>query len=201
MPKRKRSPKPASESWSNLNERMPRRQPAKVAVESATLLFNPHILPCVRQKIMRAHYVVLSVAWLSNRPILEALRSTKGCSVIVTHDNAQLRKFREPLGLLPKMEGARSAVFTVNSGRSRALMHHKYMVLLDERKQPTGEVGDRFVELHRAVAEEFGARARAAQPGPRAAATRRPQGNAAVRGQTSPTLHQEEREIKNSTIK
>lgn len=140
MPKRKRTAKSANETSSNLNDRMPRRQAAKVAVESATLLFNPHILPCIRQKILRAHYVVLSVAWLSNRPILEALRSTKGCSVIVTHDNAQLRKFREPLGLLPKMEGAKSAVFTVNSGRSRALMHHKYMVLLDERKQPTGEV-------------------------------------------------------------
>ncbi len=141
MPKRKRTPRPANETSSNLNDRMPRRQAAKVAVESATLLFNPHILPCIRQKILRAHYVVLSVAWLSNRPILEALRSTKGCSVIVTHDNAQLRKFREPLGLLPKMEGAKSAVFTVNSGRgSRALMHHKYMVLLDKDKNPTGEV-------------------------------------------------------------
>ena len=124
----------------NLNQCMPKKKALNVQVESATLLFNPHILSCIRRKILQAHYVVLSVAWLSNREILEALRTTKGCSVIVTHDNAQLRKFREPLGLLPKMEGARSAVFTVNSGRSRALMHHKYMVLLDKDKKPTGEV-------------------------------------------------------------
>lgn len=142
MPKRKRaSSKVANESVSNLNQLMPRKQATKVVVKgAATLLFNPHILPYIRALILKSHYVVLSVAWVSNRAILEALRSVKGCSVIVTHDNAQLRKFREPLGLLPAMQGAKSAVFTVNSGRSRALMHHKYLVVLDEHKQPTGQV-------------------------------------------------------------
>ena len=142
MPKRKRKRAAASAAAdaTNLNQLMPKKKSISLSVASATLLFNPHILPCIRRKILHAHYVVLSVAWLSNRSILEALRTTKGCSVIVTHDNAQLRKFREPLGLLPKMDGALSAVFTVNSGRSRALMHHKYMVVLDENKKPTGEV-------------------------------------------------------------
>lgn len=141
MPKRKRRSAASSlQGCANLNELLPRKKATNVAVKDATLLFNPLILPYVRGLILKAHFVILSVAWLSNRAVLEALRTTKGCSVIVTHDNAQLRKFREPLGLLPKMQGAKSAVFTVNSGRSRALMHHKYLVVLDQDKQVTGQV-------------------------------------------------------------
>ena len=131
MPKRRKAP-------TNLNDAVAdtsaKRKPHSRG--GVRIFFRPeHILGHLKRKIMGAHYVVGCVAWCSNPDLLDALRRSKGVSLVINYDRTLIRKHREQYTRLTPMAGAKTAVYYVRGG-GRALMHHKFMVYLDEDKRP-----------------------------------------------------------------
>lgn len=131
MPKRRKAPTNLNDAVSDLSAK--RKPHSKGGVR---VFFQPeHILGHLKRKIMGAHYVVGCVAWCSNPDLLDALRRSKGVSLVINYDRTLIRKHKEQyMGLTP-MDGAKTAVYYVRGG-GRALMHHKFMVYLDEDKRP-----------------------------------------------------------------
>ena len=142
MPRVSRERKSKRAKISNLNEAVrdkgPKRTPYTEDGLSVAVFFRPeHIVSAIKRRILKASYVVGNIAWLSNKELLEALRTRKGVSIIVQHDVALLRKHRELYLALPPMDNKKTAVRTIRSG-TRALAHHKFAVFLDSERKPTG---------------------------------------------------------------
>ena len=137
MPKRRRK----TTLGSNLNaELSDRRDPCVVCGTDVSVYYRPdHILGHIRRKILAARYVVACVAWCSNEILLDAMRRCRGVSLVINYDRTLIRKHREEYCRLTPMEGAKSAVSWVR-GKGRCLMHHKFCVLLDDDKKPTGVI-------------------------------------------------------------
>jgi hypothetical protein len=162
MPRR-RAPGTARRN-SNLNAVVRGARPPYTGSPTACMVcFRPeHILAHLRRHLLRAPYVVACVAWVSAPELLDALARCRGVSLIVNYDRTLLRKHRDAYSRLTPMPGNTSAVRYVRGG-GRALMHHKFCVLLvrararlpphtttnhsplsppsqDEDKVPTGDV-------------------------------------------------------------
>lgn len=104
--------------------------------DNVRVFFRPeHILGHLKRKIISAHYVVGCVAWCSNPDLLDAMRRCKGVSLVINYDRALIRKHRQQYMSLTPMQGSKAAVHYVRGG-GRALMHHKFMVYLDEERRP-----------------------------------------------------------------
>jgi hypothetical protein len=115
----------------NLNTVVQGARPAHTGHPTACMVcFRPeHILTLLRRKILSAPYVVACVAWVSAPELLDALARCRGVSLIVNYDRALLRKHRDAYSRLTPMPGNTSAVRYLRGG-GRALMHHKFCVLL-----------------------------------------------------------------------
>lgn len=111
--------------------------PYKQSSTPVNVFFRPdHIVNAIRRRILKAHYVVGNIAWLSSPEILDELRRCKGVSIIINHDRALIRKHREAyLSLRPIDIAQKTAVRTVRGG-GRALHHHKFCVFLGEDRRP-----------------------------------------------------------------
>lgn len=132
----------------NLNEALAEKGPKRVPFTQngvdATVFFRPeHIVSAIKRRILKASYVVGNIAWLSNRELLDALRTRKGVSLIVQHDVTLLRKHRPNYLALPPMDNQAVAVRTIRSG-TRALAHHKFCVFLDEKRKVQGCLSGSF---------------------------------------------------------
>lgn len=111
-----------------------RRKP--LSKDGVRVFFRPdHIVGHLKRKIMSAHYAIGCVAWCSNPDLLDALRRCKGVSLVINYDRTLIRKHREQYMSMTPMPGARTPVYYVRGG-GRALMHHKFMVYLDEDRRP-----------------------------------------------------------------
>lgn len=141
MPKRKRKQTRRSALGNNLNaELVDRRDPIAPLSARVSVYFRPDdILQHIRRKVLASRYVVACVAWCSNEILLDAMRRCRGVSLVINYDRALIRKHREHYCRLTPMEGAKSAVSWVR-GKGRCLMHHKFCVLLDDDKKPTGVI-------------------------------------------------------------
>lgn len=129
--RRRRAPCDLNDAVADMSARRKPHSKGNVRV-----FFRPeHILGHLKRKIMSAHYVVGCVAWCSNPDLLEAMRRCRGVSLVINYDRALIRKHREQYMSLTPMPGSKTAVHYVRGG-GRALMHHKFMVYLDEDKRP-----------------------------------------------------------------
>ena len=129
--KRRKAPSNLNDAVSDASAK--RRPHSKDGVR---VFFRPeHILGHLKRKIMGAHYVVGCVAWCSNPDLLDAMRRSKGVSLVINYDRTLIRKHREQYTALTPMPGAKTALYYVRGG-GRALMHHKFMVYLDEDRRP-----------------------------------------------------------------
>lgn len=95
---------------------------------------------CRQIKKESTHYIIGCAAWLSNSKILDTLASNvKGVCIIVTRDKLTRSKTNQmkykKLKMLP---GAKSPIQTIGcgSGYNKSLLHHKFLVGLDESKKP-----------------------------------------------------------------
>lgn len=95
---------------------------------------------CRQIRKKETKFILGCAAWLTNTKILDTIASnTDGCCFIVTKDKitkskTNIAKYRT----LKKLPLATSAVNTigVGSGYNKSLMHHKFMVGLNQQKQP-----------------------------------------------------------------
>lgn len=121
-----------------LREKGPKRLPFTENAIDIAVYFRPdHIVSAIKRRILKATYVVGNIAWLSNKELLDALRTRKGVSIIIQHDKALLRKHRPDYLALPPMDNQAVAVRTIRSN-SRALAHHKMAVFLDSDRRVMG---------------------------------------------------------------
>lgn len=140
MPKRRKQARSSALS-NNLNaEMVDRRDPITRQQARVSVYYRPRdILQHITRKVLAARYVVACVAWCSNDVLLDAMRRCRGVSLVINYDRTLIRKHREEYCRLTPMEGAKSAVSWVR-GKGRCLMHHKFCVLLDDDKKPTGVI-------------------------------------------------------------
>lgn len=99
--------------------------------------FRPqHIVNAITKRILKAHYVVGNIAWLTNPDILEQLRRCKGVSLIINHDRALIKKHRAVYESLRPIDAAQKTAVRTVKGGGRALHHHKFAVFLGENLRP-----------------------------------------------------------------
>ena len=121
-----------------LREKGPKRLPFTQEGVNVSVFFRPdHIVSAIKRRILKASFVVANIAWLSNKELLDALRTRKGVSIIIQHDKPLLRKHRHDYLALPPMDNQRVAVRTIRSN-SRALAHHKVAVFMDADRRVMG---------------------------------------------------------------
>lgn len=132
MPKRKAQVQ-------NLNSLLGRQRKAATVVQDTgeiQLYFDSSkILKVLEEKIKKATYVVGCVAWLTNKKILGALRKTRGVQIIVTNDSI-LRRMKPYYSNLPVYNNASICVVGSGRGKMKSLMHHKFLIGLNEMHQP-----------------------------------------------------------------
>ena len=105
--------------------------------------FNGHSIVnaiCRQIKKESTHYIIGCAAWLSNVRKLDTLAcNAEGVCIIVTRDKLTRSKTKQmkykKLKMLP---GATSPIQTIGcgSGFNKSLLHHKFLVGLDESKKP-----------------------------------------------------------------
>jgi len=131
--------KPAKNNNLNVTvaEKGASRSPFKHAKVGASVFFCPeHILSAIKKRVLKAHFVVGNIAWLTNPDIIEQLRRCKGVSLVINHDRALIKKHRAVYESLRPIDAAqKTAIRTVNGG-GRSLMHHKYAVFLSKDLRP-----------------------------------------------------------------
>lgn len=126
----------------NLNEALlekgPTRPPFTQKGVDVAVFFRPeHIVSAIKRRVLKASYVVGNIAWLTNKELLDSLRTRKGVSLVIQHDTRLLRKHRPDYLALPPMDSQPVAVRTIKSG-TRALAHHKFAVFLDADRKVQG---------------------------------------------------------------
>jgi phosphatidylserine/phosphatidylglycerophosphate/cardiolipin synthase-like enzyme len=83
-------------------------------------------------------YVVGAMAWFHDREVLRAMQSCRGVSFVVTSERGMGRYHHARFGSLPQYHARdASAVRAIGraTGRRRALMHHKFLVGLNDQKE------------------------------------------------------------------
>lgn len=99
--------------------------------------FRPlHIVNAIKKRILKAHFIVGNIAWLTNPDILEQLRRCKGVSLIINHDRALIKKHRAVYESLRPIDAAQKTAIRTVKGGGRALHHHKFAVFLDAELRP-----------------------------------------------------------------
>ena len=83
-------------------------------------------------------YVVGCVAWFTHKEIISVISQMKGASVIVANDKSTLRPSLIKLysTITPLLRADGSAVRVMGTKASKSMMHHKFLVGLNETKQP-----------------------------------------------------------------
>lgn len=118
----------------DLNEGLTRR---KFTHGNAIVLFDPKkIIRELSIHIRNTPYIVGCVAWFTNAKVLKALERVRGCAFVVTkHKMAHI--FKSTYDELPKFDRY-MPVRVVGNGRgvTKNLMHHKFVIGLDDRKRP-----------------------------------------------------------------
>lgn len=103
---------------------------------------------CRQIKKESTHYIIGCCAWVTNTKILDTLASNvKGVCLIVTKDKITRAKTNQiKYKKLKKLPDAKSPIQTigVGSGYNKSLLHHKFLVGLDEHKKPTFVINGSF---------------------------------------------------------
>ena len=103
---------------------------------------------CRQIKKESTHYILGCCAWVSNTKILDTLASNvEGVCLIVTRDKITRSKTNQmKYKKLPKLADAKSPIQTigVGSGYNKSLLHHKFLVGLDEKKKPIFVINGSF---------------------------------------------------------
>lgn len=95
---------------------------------------------CRQIRKKETHYILGACAWLTNTKIIDTIAgNTKGCCFIVTKD--KITKGKQNMSQyrrLKKLPLASSSINTIGAGRgyNKSLMHHKFLVGLNENKKP-----------------------------------------------------------------
>ena len=78
-------------------------------------------------------YVVGCIAWLSNKAILRAMAKKKGVTIVCTKDRLTKRSSNQNAykNLEPAMQGGAIRVVGEGKGWHKSLMHHKFLIGLD----------------------------------------------------------------------
>ena len=140
----------------DLNDRLQcsaRRQECDVSnVANVTVMFED-ISDRLCDIISHTPYLVGCMAWLSDKQILSAMEQCRGVSIVVTNDAllslpsiAASYKRLTPVAATPKADEKHEAIRCLGSrtGRFRALMHHKFLVGLDDARAPVWVVTGSF---------------------------------------------------------
>tara|TARA_A100001015_G_C15039678_1_gene738803 strand:- start:93 stop:656 length:564 start_codon:yes stop_codon:yes gene_type:complete len=105
--------------------------------------FNGHSIVnaiCRQIKKESTHYIIGCAAWLTNTKILDTMAANaEGVCLIVTRDKITRAKTNQmKYKKLKKLNDAKSPiqVIGVGSGYNKSLLHHKFLVGLDESKKP-----------------------------------------------------------------
>ncbi len=124
------------------NEERKRQKVHQRGNRKVSILFNGRgIQNAIVRNIKREDtaYIVGCVAWLSNKRILKAMAEhLKGVTIITTTD--KLTKRRKNQQAYAKLRGcfAGGVIRTVGEGKGRwkSLMHHKFLLGLNEAREP-----------------------------------------------------------------
>lgn len=139
------------------NEERKRQKVHQRGKRKVSILFNGRgILNAIVRNIKREDtaYVVGCVAWLSNKRILSCMaENLKGVTLITTTD--RLTKRRKNQQAYAKLRGcfAGGVIRTVGEGRGRfkSLMHHKFLIALNEAREPIWVMNGSFNVTESAV--------------------------------------------------
>lgn len=105
---------------------------------SVSVVFDSKkILSTLVSKLAGASYVVGCVAWLTNSRVIAAMHKLQGVQIIVTNDKILKRAKSKYVGL-QSIKNDQAPICVVGSGRGymKSLMHHKFLVALDDQKRP-----------------------------------------------------------------
>lgn len=113
--------------------------------------FNGHAIVnaiCRMIKKPTTRYMLGCCAWITNTRILDSMAgSLQGVAIICTKDKITKAKgVQAKYRNLRKLPMAKSAVNTIGcgSGYNRSLLHHKFLVGLDENKKPKFVINGSF---------------------------------------------------------
>lgn len=83
-------------------------------------------------------FVVGCIAWLSNKDILKAMASKRGCCIVCTKDKLTnvLRNQRAYAAIKPAYSGGAIRIVGEGKGWHKSLMHHKFLIGLDKSGKP-----------------------------------------------------------------
>ena len=83
-------------------------------------------------------FVVGCIAWLSNKDILKAMATKKGCCIVCTKDRMTkgIRNQQAYSNIKPAYPGGVIRVVGEGRGWHKSLMHHKFLVGLDSDGKP-----------------------------------------------------------------
>lgn len=83
-------------------------------------------------------FVVGCIAWLSNKDILKAMATKKGCCIVCTKDKMTkgIRNQKAYSAIKPAYPGGTIRVVGEGRGWQKSLMHHKFLVGLDSSGVP-----------------------------------------------------------------
>ena len=155
VPKRKKreapkklstSPAPLATSKTvkdNLNLRVAdsyRDEAISVQLTAPVQLRFQGIAKSIASTIRETPYVVGCMAWLTDRMILDALLQCKGVALAITNDTCHNNEFlRKQYDALAPLSAGDVAIrcMGLRTGKSRSLMHHKFLVGLDASLMPT----------------------------------------------------------------
>ena len=125
----------------NLNQRIKdvKRRKQNVFVRGSkkyhVLFDSPNIKRAIIRMINKKNttFIIGCVSWLSNKDILKALSNKKGCCIICTRDKKTKTEENQKMYAKLKPAYPGGAVRVVgDKGWNKSLMHHKFLVGLDE---------------------------------------------------------------------
>lgn len=91
-------------------------------------------------------YIVGCIAWLSNKRVLKTMAEKRGVSIICTKDRLTTRKKNQ--AAYAKLSGCfqGGVIRTMGEGRGRfkSLMHHKFLIGLNDAREPLWVINGSF---------------------------------------------------------
>lgn len=126
----------------NLNKLLTDQERRKqVICGDIKLLFDTNnILTSLVRRISKedTHFVMGCAAWFTNDRVIDALSKLKGVSIICTRDKVARAKYtKEKYRKLPKHDDIPTILMLgCGRGRNASLMHHKFLVGMDEKQNP-----------------------------------------------------------------
>ena len=112
---------------------------AQAHVHCQTEVWFQDISTRLQQLLSSTPYVVGAMAWFHDREVLRAMQACRGVSFVVTSERGMGRYHDARFGRLPRLyaqDGSAVRVIGRATGRRRALMHHKFAVGLNDKKEP-----------------------------------------------------------------